>query len=61
MTDEADIPLADGADIPVTPRMIKAGKEILGRVADCSGGFEGSYEHTAIWIYRAMHEARPDR
>jgi hypothetical protein len=57
MIDEADIPLADGSDIPVTPRMIEAGKEILGYVADCSG----SYEHTAIWIYRAMHEARPDR
>jgi hypothetical protein len=51
MAPEGDDPLPDGADIPVTYRMIREARAICPRVS----------EHDIIWLYRVMAEIDPFR
>lgn len=52
------VPLADGADSPVSPRQIGAALAIMRR---CGAEVNGGSEHMIIWLYREMREIENTR
>lgn len=52
------VPLADGADVPVSPRQIGAALAIMKR---CGAEVNGGSEHMIIWLYREMRDIENTR